>query len=45
MNYPLALGMICLIVIVQKAKNRDAWLAILAYWVILCIKNFVEAAV
>lgn len=42
MNFPLVLGMICLIVIVQKAKNRDAWVAILMYWIVLCIKNFNE---
>lgn len=42
MNYPLALGMICLVVIWLKCKDRDAWWTILLYWVVLCIKNFSE---
>ena len=42
MNYPLILGFICLVVIWLKAKDRDAWGAILMYWVILCAKNFSE---
>ena len=42
MNYPLILGIICVLVILLKMKDRDAWGAILMYWVVLCIKNLSE---
>ena len=42
MNYPFILGCICLVVIWQLARKKKAWLTILLYWIVLCIKNFSE---